>query len=102
MERRLDVPDGHVIVDAADRDWAIAELDGARRLPSKVPCCRCGGEVVEFHIDNADWNLLVRGDGPEHDQEYLCIRCFGAVAAETASAFREERDAAIEELYRPA
>lgn len=44
--------------------------------PSCTPCNKCGGEVVEFSIQDNIWNTLVRPDEKEHDKEYLCVWCF--------------------------
>lgn len=57
---------------------------------SEVPCCRCGGPVVEFTIANADWNTIIRPAGIEHENEYLCVECFGAVAAGRIRLLRDE------------
>lgn len=46
-----------------------------------ILCCKCGGEVIEFSVDNESWNTIVRQDGREHDQEYLCINCLALIAA---------------------
>lgn len=47
---------------------------------SGIPCNRCGGDVVEFSIPNDIWNRVIRGDGKERDDEYICIDCwFGAL-----------------------
>jgi len=43
---------------------------------SGIPCDICGGTVIEFSIPNDIWNRVVRLDGHEHDNEYLCIECF--------------------------
>lgn len=43
---------------------------------STVPCCLCKGPVIEFSVPNEVWNRIVRGGGPETDQEYLCVGCF--------------------------
>ena len=59
---------------------AAAEFERLQAL-SEIPCCKCGGPVVEFSISNEVWNRLVRKGGPETDQEYLCIDCFAGIAA---------------------
>ena len=43
---------------------------------SKLPCARCGGEVVEFSVPNDCWNAVVRHNNHEADSEYLCAWCF--------------------------
>ena len=49
---------------------------------SDIPCCKCGGPVVEFSVPNEAWNTVIRNNGPETDQEYLCVKCFALVAAD--------------------
>lgn len=41
-----------------------------------IPCHRCGGDVIEFSIPNDIWNKVIRKDGHEQDNEYICIDCF--------------------------
>ena len=43
---------------------------------SSISCARCQGEVVEFSVPNDIWNRVIRLDGHERDDEYLCINCF--------------------------
>ena len=43
---------------------------------SKIPCARCGGEMVEFSVPNDCWNIVVRHNNHEADSEYLCVWCF--------------------------
>ena len=43
---------------------------------SEVPCCKCHGEVIEFTVPNELWNAVMRPDGCETDQEYLCFDCW--------------------------
>lgn len=43
---------------------------------SIVPCDRCGGEVIEFSIPNDIWNKVIRTDGRESDNEYICVGCW--------------------------
>lgn len=45
---------------------------------SELACARCGGEVIEFTIPNDIWNKVIRRDGHERDDEYICIDCFFA------------------------
>ena len=56
---------------------------------SEHPCSKCGGEVVEFTVDNEAWNTIIRRDGKEHDNEYLCVRCFGKLAADKVKRLRK-------------
>ncbi len=72
----------------AQKDNTIAELkadveglDAESKL-SDILCFRCSAPVVEFSIPNAAWNTIVRDNGPETDQEYLCLDCFAGIAAE--------------------
>lgn len=57
----------------------IAELEG---MVSTVPCCACGGQVIEFTVPNDVWNQIIRKGGHEHDQEYLCAACFARQCTE--------------------
>jgi hypothetical protein len=43
---------------------------------SAIPCSHCGGTVIEFSIPNDIWNRVIRLDGHEHTNEYLCLGCF--------------------------
>lgn len=43
---------------------------------SEVPCARCGEDVIEFSIPNDIWNRVIRLDGHERDDEYICMECF--------------------------
>jgi len=56
--------------------------------PSQIPCCKCGGPVVEFSVPNDAWNTIVRKDGPETNQEYLCLGCFAEAAANEIERLR--------------
>src|SRR5690606_39576690 len=75
-----------------DMGWAS---DEARRAlsstpePSTIPCCKCGGVVVEFSVPNDVWNKVVRRDGPETDQEYLCEGCYRDAVSEYVRATPE-------------
>ncbi len=57
---------------------------------SDIPCCKCGGPVIEFSIPNAAWNTIIRDNDPATDQEYLCLNCFADIAAEKIERLREE------------
>lgn len=59
-------------------DARVKELEG-----NLIPCCDCRAPVTEFVIPNEVWNGLVRRGGPETDEEYLCVQCFGARAGDT-------------------
>ena len=41
-----------------------------------IPCNTCRGEVIEFSVPNAIWNKVIRKEGKEHSNEYLCVWCF--------------------------
>ena len=56
--------------------------DRGSRAASSVPCALCDGPVHEFTVDNDVWNRIIRRDGNEHDEEYLCVNCFGVKALE--------------------
>lgn len=43
---------------------------------SKIPCVQCGKEVQEFSVPNNVWNSVVRPNGHETNNEYLCVWCF--------------------------
>ena len=43
---------------------------------SGTPCDRCGGLVIEFSIPNDVWNKVIRIDGEERWDEYICMGCF--------------------------
>lgn len=43
---------------------------------SETPCERCSGAVIEFSIPNDIWNAVIRTEGHERDDEYLCMDCF--------------------------
>lgn len=45
-------------------------------LPSGLRCDRCGGDCVEFTIPNSIWNAVIRTDGHERDDEYICEGCW--------------------------
>lgn len=53
---------------------------------SAVPCCKCKGPVVEFTVPNEVWNAIIRRNGPETDQEYLCKDCYIAACTEYFAA----------------
>lgn len=44
---------------------------------TEIPCCKCGGVVIdEFSVPSELWNAVMRPDGHETDQEYLCFECW--------------------------
>ena len=45
-------------------------------MNSKIPCCNCGGTVIEFIVPNKLWNMVIRQSGHEGDKEYLCFACW--------------------------
>lgn len=57
---------------------------------SEVPCRRCGGVVREFTVPNEVWNAVIRVDGRERDDEYICLACW-YVAVLTALRKQRER-----------
>ena len=76
--------------------------------PSGTPCCKCGGPVIEFSLPNEAWNTIIRDDGSETDQEYLCLTCFAEIAAEKlrrltteVKALREGISGALAHSYGP-
>jgi ssDNA-binding Zn-finger/Zn-ribbon topoisomerase 1 len=47
-----------------------------RRVVASIPCAGCAGPVVEFTVPNDVWNTVVRRNGPERSDEYLCEACY--------------------------
>jgi len=43
---------------------------------NEIPCNRCGGNVIEFSVPNDIWNTVIRQDGHERDDEYICHACW--------------------------
>jgi len=80
---KLQIPDSAAII---RRYVAKSRLRGVNLYPpgaaSPTPCQKCGEEVFEFSIPNRLWNRVVRLDGHEQEQEWLCIRCFYDMAFE--------------------
>lgn len=68
----------------------------AKSAPSDVPCCRCGGPVVEFVVPSKSWNTIIRNNGPETSWEYLCLDCFAIIAAEKIAKMRSTLDSLSE------
>lgn len=56
--------------------WTERALRAENSKISLIPCASCDGEVIEFSIPNDIWNRVIRIDGYESDDEYLCINCF--------------------------
>lgn len=56
----------------------LAQVEAAKQIDkvSVIPCSRCGGEVEEFVIPNDIWNKVIRNNGPESDNEYICVNCW--------------------------
>jgi hypothetical protein len=52
---------------------------------SAIPCCKCHGPVIEFTIPNETWNAVMRPDGKETDQEYICESCWHEAVQEAAT-----------------
>jgi len=69
---------------------------------SDVPCVGCGGPVIEFVIPSEIWNAVVRGGGPERDDEYLCYACWLAAVYRQSQCIRrlEEENAGLRALGR--
>lgn len=66
--------------------------------PSAIPCCICGGEVVEFTVPNDIWNLVMRPDDKETDREYLCLDCWYVALRDFLSASQRRERAAVAAL----
>jgi len=60
---------------------------------SKIPCCKCGKEVIEFTVPNELWNMVMRHDGHETDKEYLCFDCWNTELMEYLARLQSELDA---------
>lgn len=43
---------------------------------SAVPCNRCEGPCTEFIIPSDIWNRVIRTEGAERDDEYICEDCW--------------------------
>lgn len=43
---------------------------------SEIPCARCGGRCIEFTVPNNVWNTIIRREGRERDDEYICEGCY--------------------------
>jgi len=71
---------------------------------SDVPCVGCGGPVIEFVIPSEIWNAVVRGGGPERDDEYLCYACWLAAVYRQSQCIRrlEEENAGLRALQQEA
>ena len=66
-----------------------------------LPCAKCGELVLrEFTVPNDAWNIIIRKNGPETDQEYLCACCFGAEAVGYVHKLIAQRDCLAEALQR--
>lgn len=50
---------------------------------NKICCSNCRGEVMEFSIPNDIWNFVVRKNGRETNNEYLCENCWFTKLRET-------------------
>ena len=69
-------------------------------MQSTIPCCKCGLPVVEFTVPNEAWNTIARGNGPETNQEYLCLNCFATIAAAEIKRLQGELRRARERIWR--
>jgi hypothetical protein len=48
-------------------------------MATGIDCTNCGGPVAaEFHLPNDIWNAVMRPDGHETSNEYLCLKCWHA------------------------
>jgi hypothetical protein len=61
-------PSGNVVIDE--------EQPKAEKETSKIPCCLCGGKVIEFTVPSEIWNKVMRPNGKETDKEYICYECW--------------------------
>jgi hypothetical protein len=57
---------------------------------SSIPCCECGGEVIEFSVPNRLWNTVMRPDGHETDKEYICFSCWNNKLIEYISKVKKQ------------
>lgn len=60
--------------DIARLQERVQGLESAKT--SMIPCCLCGGKVIEFVIPNELWNRVIRIKGREANKEYLCFNCW--------------------------
>lgn len=60
--------------------------------PTEIPCARCRGPVVEFTIPNEVWNAVIRPDGHERDDEYLCLACWHAAIGSSLKLANERAE----------
>ena len=66
-----------------------------------LPCAKCGELVLrEFVVPNDAWNTIIRKNGPETNQEYLCASCFGAEAVGYVYQLQRDIERLKEELKR--
>ena len=83
-----------VLLPAADYDALVEQLAEREQTqirlvnalimeqPSQLPCVKCNMKMSEFVIASPDWNTIIRGGGHETDEEYICVACFGKIAAD--------------------
>lgn len=74
------------------REWGEF-IPSSTGEPSEVPCARCGGRVVEFVVPNDVWNSVVRLDGKEGDDEYLCEACYRNAVTAWVRSSRSSKEA---------
>lgn len=82
--------------DLARIGFALRQLTGTQSStgePSEVPCARCGGRVVEFVVPSDVWNSVVRLDGKEGDDEYLCEACYRNAVTAWVRSSRSSKEA---------
>jgi hypothetical protein len=56
--------------------WQASRADDSAYQPAALPCSRCGGPCVAFTIPNDVWNEVIRTEGRERDEEYICEDCW--------------------------
>lgn len=84
----------------AELERQLAEIQRSKPRVSKVPCCVCGGEVVEFTVPNDLWNFVMRPDGKETGKEYLCWDCWNKALWRKMQELQRETQAAVEDMRK--
>ncbi len=94
----------HYLHSTVDNQCPLCEIERLQEesKTSTIPCCKCGGELVEFTVPNEVWNTIVRDDGCETDQEYLCLKCFAVIAAEKIERLTQDRQALLDSIEQTA
>lgn len=83
---------------ACDAAAELIESLQAQLASSEIPCCECGGEVVEFTVPNDIWNSVMRPDGHETDREYLCFDCWYKALRQWMHGMQRREKAAVEDF----